>query len=208
MTMNKIAAVLILPALLLGACKKKPAEEAAPPAAAATTAPAPAPAAPAQLSEADEEMAKKKALLDYGMMEDKYLNDAKGQWATAAKASSTFSNVDIKQVLGKPDGNNWSNDNQEQGLDKPVSATEVRLVIDEGHGVEAITKMELQGTDGKWNTVWEGINDVKKDARGRRTWFVKTFPATSYKVKAVKYTIANNLYHGYKDIDAAQLIGE
>jgi hypothetical protein len=216
--MKKLATVLILPALLLGACKKNT-EEVVPPAA---PAPAAAPAAaaapapdPAGLSAADQEMADKKAKLAYGVMEDGYLNDAKGQWAATVNASSTFSGVEIKQATGKPDGLNWTNNNQEQGMDwiefgydKPVSATEVRLVVDNGNGVEALIKVELQDTNGKWNKVWDGISDVKADARGRRTWFVKSFPKTEYKVKAVKYTIANNLHNGYKEVDAAQLIGE
>ena len=49
---------------------------------------------------------------------------------------------------------------------------------------------------------------MKTDKRGSRTWFVRTFPQTTYKVKAVKYTIANNVQRGYKVVDAAQLIGE
>ncbi len=216
--MKKIATALILPVILLSACKKTPpVDPIAPAAPVAATAPAPAaPAAPtAEPTDAEREMAQKKAKLDYAMMEDGYLNDSKGQWATEAKASSTFNGVDIKRLLGKPDSEIWLNNNQEQGLDwielgyaTPVAATEVRLVIDEGRGVEAITKVELQSTDGKWNTVWNGISDVKHDNRGRRTWFVKTFEKTPYKVKAVKYTIANNLFNGYKEIDSAQLIGE
>ena len=77
-----------------------------------------------------------------------------------------------------------------------------------GQGVEAINKVELQDTDGKWNTVWEGVSDVKKDDRGNRTWFVKTFTKTAYKAKGVKVTYANNLQHDYKVIDAVQLVGD
>lgn len=208
--MKKFAAALILPALLLAACKKPPAE---PVVAAAETAPAPAPKT--EPTAEQEEMENKKALLAYSMMEDGYLNDAKGQWATEAKASSTFDNGDVKRALGKPDSETWTNNNHEQGLDwiefgfaKPVTATEVRLVVDNGNGSEAITQVELQATDGKWHTVWNGISDVKPDQRGRRTWFVKNFDKTAYKVKGVKYTIANNLFRGYKEVDAAQLIGE
>jgi hypothetical protein len=215
--MKKIAALMIVPALLLGACKKKPAEVPVAPVAAApapTAATAPAPA-PADTSEANEELAAKKSKLDYGIMEDGYLNDAKGQWASSARASSTFKGVKITNATGKPDSETWTNDNQEQGMDwiefgfdKPVAATEARLAVDNGNGVEALIRLELQDTDGKWHTVWDGISDVKPDHRGRRTWFVKTFEKTPYKVKATKYTIANNLFHGYKEIDAAQLIGE
>lgn len=118
-------------------------------------------------------------------------------------------------LIGPPDGKYWNNKSQDVGFDwaefsydKPVQATEVRLVITDGNGVGALTKVELQDTDGKWHTAWSGLSDVKKDERGNRTWFVRTFEKTPYKVKAVKYTIANNVEKGYKYFDAAQLVGE
>ncbi|OFA03675.1 hypothetical protein DUGA2_27130 [Duganella sp. HH101] len=216
---------LLMSALILTACHKKEQPEVAP--AAATPAPAAAPvaAAPAAEQTADQqEMAKKQALLDYGTMEDKYLNDPKGQWAATAKASSTFGDEDgkepsevnvAKNVVGTSDDRDWTNNNQNKGFDwlevgyaKPVNATEVRVIIPGGDGVEAVNKVELQDTDGKWNTIWTGISDVKQDRRGNRTWFVRSFEKTAYKVKGVKITIANNVQHGYKRIDAVQLIGE
>ncbi|OEZ63597.1 hypothetical protein DUGA6_00980 [Duganella sp. HH105] len=216
---------LLMSALILTACHKKEQPEVAP--AAATPAPAAAPvaAAPAAEQTADQqEMAKKQALLDYGTMEDKYLNDPKGQWAATAKASSTFGDDDgkepsevnvAKNVVGTSDDRDWTNNNQNKGFDwlevgyaKPVNATEVRVIIPGGDGVEAVNKVELQDTDGKWNTIWTGISDVKQDRRGNRTWFVRSFEKTAYKVKGVKITIANNVQHGYKRIDAVQLVGE
>ncbi|MDO9177611.1 MAG: hypothetical protein Q7U16_04680, partial [Agitococcus sp.] len=77
-----------------------------------------------------------------------------------------------------------------------------------GKGVEAINKVELQDTTGKWNTVWSGISEVKQDKRGARTWFVRSFEKTAYKVTGVKLSIANNVERGYKVIDAVQLIGD
>lgn len=210
------------------ACHKKT-EEAAPVETApkATEAPvlnAPAAKTEAEMSDAEKEMAKKQALMDYGVMEDTYMNDSKAQWASSAKASSTFGDDDGKtpsssnvadNVVGKVDGKTWTNNNQEIGFDwleltydKPVAATEVRLVMPNGDAPEAISKVELQDTESKWHTVWSGISDVKNDSRGNRTWFVKTFPKTAYQVKAVKYTMANNVSHGYKYVDAAQLVGE
>jgi hypothetical protein len=119
------------------------------------------------------------------------------------------------RATGPADGNSWTNENIDKGFDwlelgyaTPVNATEVRVVIDSGQGVEAINKVELQDTDGKWNTVWEGLNDVKRDSRGNRTWFVRSFDKTAYKVKAVKLTYANNLQHDYKIVDAVQLVGD
>jgi hypothetical protein len=148
----------------------------------------------------EEALAKKKVLLEYGVMEDKYLNDARGQWATEAKASSVFgddngrtpseSNMPAR-ATGPADGHQWNNNNIDKGFDwlelgyaTPVNATEVRVVIGSGKGVEAISKVELQDTDGSWHTVWEGISDVKRDQRGSRTWFVRSFDKTRTRPRA------------------------
>mgnify|MGYP003525462023 FL=1 len=37
-----------------------------------------------------EERARRQALLDYSTMEDRYINDPRGQWASSATASSAF----------------------------------------------------------------------------------------------------------------------
>ena len=214
---------LILAPLVLVACNKKQADTApaAVVVAAPAAAPAPAAAAPAEMTDEQRELAKKQEALDYGKMEDKYLNDPQAQWAATAKASSSYGdpapsehNLPVN-ATGKLDGKEWSNNNTNVGFDwietgfaKPVAATEVRAVITGGDEVGAMNKVELQDTEGKWHTVWEGISEVKKDERGPRTWFVRTFPKTAYKVQAVKYTIANNVAPGYKNIDAVQLVGE
>ena len=227
MMKHQATIALVMSALILSACHKKEQPEVAPAVAAPVPAAAPAAAAtaPAVEQTADQqEMAKKQALLDYGTMEDKYLNDPKGQWAATAKASSTFgddngkepSEVNMaKNAVGPSDDRDWSNNNQDKGFDwlelsyaKPVNATEVRVIIPGGDGVEAVNKVELQDTDGKWNTVWSGISEVKQDKRGNRTWFVRSFDKTAYKVKGVKITIANNIQHVYKKVDAVQLVGE
>lgn len=223
-TMNKIACTaLLLAPLMLAACKKAeaPAQPAAPEAPAAV-APAAAPAAqPAELTAEQEEKARKQARLDFGAMEDKYINDPRAQWAASANASSSYggdkpqeSNLP-KHAIGPIDGNEWSNNSTDLGVDwielgyaKPVQATEIRLVTNDRATVESITKIELQDTDGKWNTIWSGVNDDKYDENGPRTWVVRTFEKTPYKVKAVKYTITNNVRSGYKEVDAAQLVGD
>lgn len=225
---------LIAAALLLSACHKKPppAQTTAPavvetpvavsaPAAATAAAPAAPAAEPAELTQEQRQLKEKQAKLDFAVMEDKYINDPKAQWASSASASTTFGGKDAadsnmaKNVIGRIDAKNWTNDQQEIGFDTletgyatPVNATEVRLVVPGGDGIEALTKVELQDTDGKWNSVWSGLSDVKQDVRGDRTWFVRSFPRTAYKVKAVKYTFANNVERGYKKADAAQLVGE
>ena len=218
--MKKSASItLILAALLLAACKKAPAPEAAP--APAAAAPAAAPAAPAEQSADQQDMAQKKAALEFGTMEDKNMNDPRAQWASAAKASSTYGGAEpnpndkAANVIGPLDNESWSNNNIDIGFDtlevgfaKPVQATELRLVVPSGDGVTAISKVELEDTEGKWHTIWSGVSDVKRDERGARTWFVRTFEKTPYKAKSARYTYANNVEHTYKKADAVQLVGD
>ncbi|MTW11620.1 hypothetical protein GM658_13530 [Pseudoduganella eburnea] len=234
---------LLLPALLLAACAKKApapvtAAEAAPaPAAAAATAPAPAPApaapAPAaaaasngplqtpqvnteNLSDEQKEMAKRQAKLDYSNMEDGYINDANGQWAKTASATSEYggSTYEPANATGKVDGKSYATKGSDVGFDslevtfeKPVNATQLRVAISDGYGLEGITKLELQDTDGKWNTVWSGVNMVKADKRGARTWLVQPIEKTAYKAKAARITKSNNITTDRLYIDAVQLIG-
>lgn len=215
--------------LALAGCKKKPAEAetaaASTPPAATSPAPAPAPAAePAELTDEQREAAAKKARLEYATMEDGYIHDPKGQWASSAKASSSFNEkeapADPKETrawrtTGGIDGNTWSQAQQDVGMDwlqlgydKPVNASELRAVFTSNEAVEAITKVELIDEAGAAQTVWSGLSEAKADKRGDRTWFVKTFPKTATKIKAVKLTFANNVSSGYKEVDAVQLVGE
>src|SRR5689334_16925208 len=155
-------------------------------------------------------------------MEDTYLNDPKGQWAKAAVASSTFgesgpngaSSVNSPDnLVGKPDGETWTNDHQDMGFDhieatfeKPVHATEVRVVFKDG--IEAVSKVEVKGLDGAYTTVWSGINEDPVLNWQPRKWFVRKFAKTAQPVQAVKVTIANTVEQGYKVADAVQLVGE
>jgi hypothetical protein len=214
-------AALFLAAALAG-CHKKPEVEAPAPAPQAA-APAPAPAPAAEPSDEDRHRAEKQAKLDYGTMEDGYINDAKGQWAASAKASSTFGDDNGRtpsqgslpqNIVGAPDTNSWTNNHQDMGFDtveatyaKPVSATEIRVVGNDNTAA-AISKLEVQGADGAWTTVWSGLSDAKPEKRGPRDWFVKTFAKTAAPVNAVKVTLANNVASGYKEVNAIQLVGE
>jgi hypothetical protein len=226
--MKKISILsLILICTLFVACKKSApeanvqgsSEQSAIPQIAAT------PVAQAvEQTQQQRELAEKQSKLDYATMEDKYINDPRAQWANFAKATSTFGDEDGKtpsdgnlaiNMKGQTDGRNWTNNRIDMGFDyvelsydKPVAASEVRVVFTNGKGVEAITKLELQDTEGKWNTVWSGISDIKPDERGGRTWFVRNFGKTTYKTKGVKITIANNVQRGYKEIDAVQIVGD
>lgn len=219
-------AIVLSCLLALGACGKKPADEPAAPAApAAATAPA-APAPAAEPTAEERERAEKEAKLAYSMMEDQYINDPKAQWATSAKASSTFGEQGDSmpktpeesrawKATGKPDGYDWSQLNQDTGMDwlelgfaTPVQATAVRAVFMGDEAVQAVTRVELIDESGAATEVWSGISDVKPDQRGDRTWFVREFPKTTKKIKAVKLTFANAVASGYKAVDAVQLVGE
>lgn len=229
--MKKISSLaLILTCSLLFACQKKTEDASTPSSANANAAPTPTvveaakPAPTAEPTEAQREMEEKKGLMDYASMEDRYINDPQGQWANAAKASSVFGDDDksgpsdshlASNTKGPVDGESWNNNKQDIGFDwletsyeKPVSAKEVRIVFEGGHGVEAINKIELQDTAGNWSTLWTGISDQKRDTRGNRTWFVRKVEKSAGKTKAVRVTLANNLERGYKVIDAVQLVGE
>jgi hypothetical protein len=228
MTLKPALTLLSLSAaLLLGACGKKPVppKEDAPAAVVQPAATAPTPVAHATVDPTEQD--EKKAKLEYATMEDGYINDAHGQWAASAKASSSFGEEGDRapktpqeslawNAVGKPNGNDWSNNQQDVGFDwlelgyeKPVSATEVRIVSRSDHAVEALNKVELIDADGGVHTVWAGLNDQKQDKRGSRTWIVRKLDApTAYKVRGVKITFANNVSSGYKNIDAVQLIGD
>ncbi|MBI5270009.1 MAG: hypothetical protein HY856_10070 [Burkholderiales bacterium] len=212
-------------ALALAACKKAPNDAPADaPAAAPSAQPSAPPAPPAEPTREEREAAAKKAKLEYATMEDGYLNDPQAQWASTARASSSFNEkeppADPKdsrawRATGTVDGNTWSQGRQDVGMDwielgydKPVHATAVRAVFESQEAVEAITKVDLIDTAGAVQTVWSGISDVKRDDRGERTWFVRTFPGSAQPIRAVRLTFANNVASGYKEVDAVQLIGE
>jgi hypothetical protein len=213
------------------------AAEAAPaPAAAAAPTPAPAAAPAAQapatagtvggplqtpqvstenMSDEQREIARRQAKLDYSNMEDGYMNDANAQWAKTATATSELgSSYEPVNATGKVDGKYYSNKRSDIGFDslevtfeKPVNATQLRMAINEGSGMEGITKLELEDTDGKWYTVWSGVNTVKTDKRGTRTWYVQPIEKTAYKAKAARITKSNNVTSDRLEIDAVQLIG-
>jgi len=232
----KTKVALLLPVLLLAACaKKQPEPEAAPaaaPAAATVPAPAPAPApaaaAPAgnnplptpvisteNMSDEQRETAQRQAKLDYSNMEEGFMADPGAQWASSASASSNYNeSYNASKATGKVDGNYWSTkdsdvgfDSLEVAFDKPVNATQLRVAVAESYGLEGITKVELQDTDGKWNTVWSGVHSVKPDHRGPRTWFVQPIEKTAYKAKAARITKSNNVTANRLQVDAVQLVG-
>lgn len=236
--MKKTSSLLfiLLSTLLLVACNKKAPESASVEAissasastTAATTAQAPTStettSTPLELTKEEKELAEKRSLMEYSKMEESYLTDVRGQWATNAIASSSFGNANKDdasrlessiKAAGAPDTKSWTNNNQELGFDwldlnyaKPVNATEVRVALENGNGSESLSKIELKDEAGNWHVMWSDISTIKEDKRGRRTWFVKSFEKTKFKVVGVKISFANNLERRYKYVDAVQLIGD
>jgi hypothetical protein len=219
---SKLVAVILTCAALASCQKKSEATSNIPPPCAKPDATRPAsPSTPAVDTPEAREIARKQAALEYATQEDEFLNDAKGQWAVEATATSSFGETrgavadsnQPRNMVGKPDTKTWTNDRQDLGFDsfetvyeKPVHATAVRVVITDG--VEALSKVELRGATGAWSTAWSGLSDVKRNPHGPRTWFVRTFEKTAQPVQAVRVTIANNVDKGYKHVDAVQLVGE
>ena len=167
------------------------------------------------MSEEQKDMAKRQAKLDYSNMEEGYITDANAQWASAATATSSYGySYEPSQATGKVDGKYFSTKGSDVGFDslevsfeKPVNATQLRVAISDGDGMDGITKLELQDTDGEWNTVWSGVNTVKIDKRGARTWYVQPIEKTSYKAKAARITKSNNVTTDRLAVDAVQLVG-
>lgn len=238
--MNKLtlsAALALLTALAACAGKKdEPAETAAPASAAATgepaSAPAPAssesapatPAAAAPAAEEDEATIEKRKAVEYALNEEKIATDPKGQWASTAKATSTYGDAKDPQdysaskATGAPDvanfsdnGNAWTAKEADGGIERlevgfarPVHASEIR--IRQSFAPGAIIKVELIDTTGAGHVVYEGVDAATYDKYN--FWFRKSFDKTAYQVAGAKITLATNAVPSWNEIDAVQLIGE
>lgn len=193
-----------------------PAAVAAAPGPAAAAAPAPA----APPSAAEIEAARKKAQIDWALKQDEIKNDPSGQWATDAKASSTFNDAkgnasySANQATGEPNVQTysttpqaWSAKTPDSGIEwleltfaKPVHATAVRVRESSGSG--ALIKIEVFDEKGAGHTVWSGT-----DATKELNYLIAEFPKTAFKTNRVKLTLATNVVQGWNQIDAVQLVG-
>jgi len=227
------ASLMLLSALSLSACKKAEPEAAPAPAeAAAPAAEAPAqterePATPAEPTEAERLAAEKQAKIQRALDNQKILDDADGQWASSATASTTYATLikndqhhyEAVAATGVPDSENTSSTDVawapekanagiewlELGYDKPVNATEVRVRQVSGPG--AIIKVELLDEAGARHVAWEG-SDTDTYEPNEINWFVRSFQATPYKAKGVRLTLATNAIDNRPGIDAVQLVGK
>jgi hypothetical protein len=216
-------AVSLLIAVLAGCSKRSELEASPTPAPAATSSDAAAPTATPPASEpADEataDRARKQAALEFALMEGEFIADPNGQWVSSYRASSLHgykldSPSAQKLLQGPPDNQSWENNNTDVGTDwvlaafpKAVAATALRVAFEEHQGNRSIAKVELLAEDDSFHTVWSGLNEQPDETRARRTWFVREFPATEYKVKGARLTFANNLEPRFKRVDAIQLVG-
>jgi hypothetical protein len=189
-------------------------------AAAAAPAPAPPPSAAAPPTAADREAARKQEQIAWALKQDEIKNDPSGQWATAAKASSTFNDAKgnasyaASQATGEPNvqvysttSQAWSSKTADSGIEwleltfaKPVHATAVRVRESAGSG--ALIKIEVFDDNGTAHTVWSG-SDSTKDLN----YLIADFPKTAFKTNRVKLTLATNIVAGWNQIDAVQLVG-
>lgn len=200
---------------------------AAPAAAPAAAAPA-APSAPAIVATAatapatavDRDAVRKREQIEWALKQDEIKNDPKGQWATQAKASSTFNDAKpnasyaASQATGAPDvqvysttPQAWSAKTPDSGIEwieltfaKPVHATAVRVRESSGSG--AVIKIELFDDKGAPQTVWSGADTTKE-----LNYLIAEFPKTAFKSNRVKVTLATNVVSGWNQIDAVQLVG-
>lgn len=194
------------------------------PAAAPATPSAPAAivetAATAPPTAADREAAQKKAQIEWALKQDEIKNDPNGQWATDAKASSTFNDAKgtasyaPSQATGEPNvqvysttPQAWSAKTPDSGIEwleltfaKSVHATAVRVRESSGSG--ALIKIEVFDDKGASHTVWNGTDSTKE-----LNYLIADFPKTTFKTNRVKLTLATNVVSGWNQIDAVQLVG-
>lgn len=197
-TSNRILA-LAAALLAAGGCSKQQ-ESTAPVAepAAATATAASAPPASAATSAQPAEPDERAAAIQAALAEDAIVSDARGQWAVAAAASSTYgdkeqdakSSYTAHMATGAPNvdkysdnGNAWATATPDKGIEwlevtfaTPVHATQIRI--------------------------------RQNYAPGAIAWFDRSFAKTAGKVKGARITLATNAVPGWNEIDAVQLLGE
>jgi hypothetical protein len=225
MSSLKVSLAMLSVVVLLAACQKAPDAAAdAKPADAAGAAATPA-TAEAPAADADPEVAARKAAVAFALAEQEIASDPKGQWATTATASSTFSDAKGEdgysawQATGAPNVEQFSDARQswaskdadkgvewlEVGFGNPVHATALR--IRQSFGPGAIIQVELLDDKGARHAVFSGTDEAKYPDN-TITWFKPEFEKTAYLVTGARITLATNAVSGWNEIDAVQLVGE
>jgi hypothetical protein len=151
----------------------------------------------------------------------RFLGDPRGQWATAAEASSEYSTprYAARQATGAPNvtsyGNHleaWASKTADSGEEwlklafaAPVRASAVRVRQNFNPG--AIVKVEAFAADGRSAVVWSG-HDATAYAKSQTVWFTATFNPPPFPVQAIKLTLDSAAVKGWNEIDAVQLVGD
>jgi len=158
--------------------------------------------------------------IEWALKLDEIKNDANGQWANGAKASSAYNDAQgtagysASQASGAPNvegygssNSAWTSKTPDAGIEwleleyaKPVHATGVR--VRESNGAGAIIKVEVFDEQGGAHAVWTGA-----DSTQGLNFLIVEFPATAFKTNRVKLTLATNVVPGWSAIDAVQLVG-
>jgi hypothetical protein len=149
-----------------------------------------------------------------------YGQDAKGQWAATATASSeyrTSGDYSASRATGAPDvtryGDSlkaWASRLADSGPEwleltysnaVPATAVRVRQVFNPG----AITKIEVFDAAGAGTTVFSGV-DTNVYPANQIAWFVARFPRTAQPVQRVRITLDSARVKGWNEIDTVQLV--
>jgi hypothetical protein len=153
--------------------------------------------------------------------EAEILQEASGQWAQSAKASSEYgpSDYSARQATGAPDVPTAADDKRawspsaaernpewlELAYARPVHATEVRVRQSLNPGT--IVRIEAFAPDGSARVLWAG-KDPNVYLKDRIAWLVVRFPRTALPVQRVRVTLDTPAAKGWKQIDAVQLVGD
>lgn len=155
------------------------------------------------------------------MDEQTILDDPKGQWASAAIASTQYGDADFsaRQAIGAPDVPShadhpraWApsaSERQREWLEvtfaKPVSATELR--IRQSFNPGTIVRVDVIDTDGQSVATWSG-RDASAYPPDQIAWFAIRFQATQVPVERARIVLDTPAAKGWKEIDAVQLVAE
>lgn len=154
-------------------------------------------------------------------LDARFASDGRGKWASQATASSQygFDRYSAAHATGVPNvpqysdhANAWTPGTADGGEERltlsfaqPMLATEVR--VRQSFGPGALTGVELVGSGGERQTVFEGVDPGPYEA-GTIAWFVVQFPATPFAVHSVVLRLDTKRVPGWNEIDAVQLVGE
>ena len=140
---------------------------------------------------------------------NKYAQEnADGQYATSATASSSYSNTQTK-LSGKPDGSPWYSKTNSTGdvvielnYKTATKVEGIELVGTASYATGHVTKVELQDENGNWHTVWTGDETSTKADKTLEL----SFDATDFNTQNARVTVDTSQGAAYQSIDAVKLV--